>query len=460
MPETNLTISQAATVSIRVSPQSYFTFLFLATFFAAFILYLEYDLSAAVLVILICPIVAVLMFTDRLVFDGKRIRRTGIVPRIWSWVYGMRDRLKLSDIEQAETQALRALKRGGRVYYRYRTSIRGKGVTFSFASGNSDYIAMIKAILPSLNEDVLDNRSIEMRDYLADRRETVLKAKNSNIPPADVLESSLSATRLGKKQPAEDVTNILANDEEADDLRRLANELRLSGSLWQAVETFRRAVRFKPKDGWLLFEFARCLQSLAGSERDQRLERQAAAMMRLSERRAHGDAELLARLGENYFQVGDWRRAGIVFQRALDSVGESFRALRGMAEIALREGKIAHVIHNFSAANHHAETPSLRRWTQAEVEYFSRLNEDEEYMELEVSRVSLLDSLTTAKRTVLKIAMLGFPTILTGILLDDSPIANIGWAISGLSLLVWVSIMLMQKLLAPRIPFELTREDQ
>jgi hypothetical protein len=183
-------------------------------------------------------------------------------------------------------------------------------------------------------------------------------------------------------------------------------------------------------------------------------------MMRLSERRAHGDPELFARLGENYFQSGDWRRADIVFGRALEGVGESFRALRGMAEIALREGKIAHVIHNFSAASEHAETPSLRRWTQAEVEYFSRPNDDEEYMELEVSRVSLLDSLTTARRTVLRLASLSFPAIPISLILDDALIASIAWAICGISILAWVSLMFVQKLLAPRIPFEVTREDQ
>ena len=442
--------------SIRVSPHSYFVFLFISTFFAAFVLYLGYDLSAAILVLLICPTAIGLMWRDRLVFDGKRIRRTGLVLRIWSYFYGLRDRLKLSDIEQVETQAMRALKRGGRVFYRYRTSIRGKGVTFSFASGNGDYLAMIRAILPKLPDDVLDNRSMELRDYLADRREIVMKAKTSNIPPADVLENAFTDIR-SKKNRMEDVVSGSPN--EAEELRRLANELRVTGSLWQAVETFRRAARVRPKDGWLLFEFARCLQSLAGSERDQRLERRAAAMMRLSERRAHEDPELLARLGENYFQIGDWRRAGIVFQRAVDGFGESFRALRGMAEIALREGKIAHVIHNFSAASERAETASLRRWTKAEVDYFSRLNDDEEYMELEVSRVSLLDSLTTAKRTVLRLAMLGFPLILIGLLFEETLVANIGWAVSGISLAIWISVMFLQKLLAPRIPFELTREE-
>ena len=43
---------------------------------------------------------------------------------------------------------------------------------------------------------------------------------------------------------------------------------------------------------------------------------------------------------DRYFQIGEWRRAGNVFNNALERVGENFRTARGLAEIALREGKI------------------------------------------------------------------------------------------------------------------------
>jgi tetratricopeptide (TPR) repeat protein len=304
----------------------------------------------------------------------------------------------------------------------------------------------------------MDNRSIELRDYLTERSEALRKAQFSNIPSADVLENSLADLRPkerhpGIRHPAADVSG------EAEQLRELANELRIAGLLLQALETFRRAARLRPKDAWLLFEFARCMQSFAGSQRDGTLERKAVALMRLSEKRAGNDGVLLARLGEAYFQIGEWRRAGIVFSRAIDSVGESFRTLRGMAEIALREGKIAHVIHNFAAANRMAETPALRRWTQAEVDYFSRLNEDDEYMELEFSRVNMLDTLQSVGSSALKIAFLSFPLIAVGVLFEDSLVANIGWAISGIALFIWVGIMFLRRLLSPRIPFDLVKGD-
>ena len=152
----------------------------------------------------------------------------------------------------------------------------------------------------------------------------------------------------------------------ADDLRDLANELRVSGYFLQALEAFRRALLIRPRDGHLLFEFARCLHSFAGVERDPRLERRALAALRLSERRASGDDDMLVRLGEWYFQIGEWRRAGNVFNNALERLGENFRTARGLAELALRDGKIAHVIHHFSTANRVAETSSLRRWSKGE----------------------------------------------------------------------------------------------
>ena len=452
------------TVSIRVSPNSYFIALFLATFFTGFLIYLEFDWSAALLFGAAWTFLPFFLWTDKIIFDGKRLTRNGILPRLWSSFNNSRHRLKISDIEQVETQALRALKRGGNVFYRYRTLVQGKDLRFAFASGGEDYRQMIHRLFAVLPKNVLDNRSIELRDYLAEPKETLMKAKFANVPAADVLEDSLKVLQTGKrdakKRNSQTQQITEAEEEKADYLRQLANELRLSGYLIQALETFRRALVLKPKDAWLLFEFARCLYSFAGAEHDAKIERRAIAALRLTEKRATGDGELLARLGESYFQYGDWRRAQRVFQKAHEKAQENFRSVRGLAEIALREGKIAHVIHNFSTANRLAETNALRRWTSGESEYFSRLNDDEEYLELEISRVNLLETLERSKKTALRISFFGFPAILLGLVLFDYLIANIGWAISLVALAVWCGLMLTQKILSARIPFELLDDDE
>ncbi|HSK73777.1 MAG TPA: hypothetical protein VK892_18915 [Pyrinomonadaceae bacterium] len=444
------------TISIRVSPNSYFIALFLATFYSGFLIYLEQDWAALFLLVSASVLLPFLAWNDRIKFDGKRLSRTGLLPRFWARLNNSRFHLKLSDIEQVETQALRALKRGGNVFYRYRTSLQGKGVRLAIASGGEDYRRMIHQIFPRLKESVLDNRSIELRDYFKDPKETLMKAEFAHIPSADVLEDCLNKNPKASRKNMEIGENEI---EKADDLRTLANELRLAGYLLQALEVFRRALVLNPRDGWLIFEFARCLHSFASSERDAKMQKKAFAALRLAEKRADGDEDLLARLGEAHFQYGDWRRAKQAFQKAFDKAEKNFRSVRGLAEIALREGKIAHVIHHFATAARLAETPSLRRWTKGETEYFTRLNDDEDYMEMEISRVNLLESLDRSKKTCLKIALFGFPAILLGVVLEDSLIANIGWAVSCISLLIWVVLILSQKMFSSRIPMDLIEEE-
>jgi tetratricopeptide (TPR) repeat protein len=437
--------------------------LLLGVFFSALLVYLEKDFWASVLLIFCAVVLPALAVTDRVAFDGKRLRRTGILPRAWAYLGGFHDRLKISDIEQIETQAMRALKRGGNVFYRYRTTVSGNDLKFVFASGGEEYRQMIHQIFPRVPENVLDNRSLELRDYLSEPKEILMKAEFEHIPSADVLEDSLSPRQTparGKSADDFQKTTSPAQIEKARYLRRLANELRLSGHLLQALEAFRRALLIHPQDAWLLFEAARCLNSFAGSERDEKLYRRSLAMMRLAEKRARKDRELLARLGESYFQFGDWQRARAVFQKSIDQTEENFRAVRGMAEISLREGKIAHVIHNFLAANRLAETPALRRWTQSEADYFLHLNDDEEYMEMEISRINLLETLERSKKTALKIAIVGLPAILVGITLDENLISNVGWAVSSVALLIWTGLLLSLNLFSERIPYELIEEEE
>ena len=443
-------------VSIRVSPNGYFIVLFLITFYSGFLVYLEYDWLSFALFVSGWFFLPFLAFTDRITFDGKRLIRTGYLPRAWSWLNNSRNYLKVTDIEQVETQALRALKRGGNVFYRYRTSFQGKGAQMAFASGGEEYRQMIESIFPRLPESVLDNRSLELRDYLAEPKETLMKAEFAQIPSAEVLENSFDKnSKIRRKSRNINFEEI----EKADYLRTLGNELRLSGYLLQALEAFRRALVINPKDGWLIFEFARCLHSFASSERNKKLQMKAFAALRLAEKRAAGDVDLLARLGETYFQYGDTRLARKAFQRALEKTEESFRSVRGLAEIALREGKIAHVIHHFLMANRLAETSALRRWTRAEAEYFTRLSEDEDYMEMEISRINLLEGLERSLKTCLRIALFGIPAILFGVVSADNLIANIGWAVSSIALLLWVGLIVSRKIFSSRIPLDLVEEE-
>lgn len=442
---------------VRALPGGYLAALLVTSFLSGLIAYLGFSVLGLVVVSISTIAIPYLWLTDRIVFDGRRIARRGIVPRLIARAFGTRDRLKLSDIEQVETAVFPGLRRGRNIVYTYRTSVSGKTARFVFSSGHKGYQDVIRSLLPRLSEDVLDLTSTDLRDHLIERSELTRRAKEMDIPSSDVLDGSFRDIDIAGKAEG------LSAEEAAmrsNNLRKVANELRISGRLLSALEAFRRAAVLRPRDARLLVEFASCVRLVAGSERDAGLEHRALAMMRLAERHAANDRDLLERIGEMYFQIGEWNRAAIVFRRAAERFGESFRTVRGRAELALREGKLAHVVYNFSAAYRLANTTAVRRWTKAEAEYFEHLNNDEEYMELEISRVNLLDTLERTKRSAFRIIPIGFFVIVLGLVWEEYLIANIGWAVSGLTLTVWVVMILMLKMLSPRIPFELVEDDE
>jgi tetratricopeptide (TPR) repeat protein len=431
-------------------------------FFAAYVYHLEYYIAALVIAAVTIIGIPLIAFTDRINFDGKRIYRAGIAASIWSLIDRSINRLKIKDIEFIDTYPLRSVKRGSNVRYRYKTTIRGRGMEFSFISGSEDYREMIAKIFSLAPENVLDSRSIDLRDHLSDPKETIRRAEFSRIPSADVLEDSFMKFRKGRKNREarrDDLVPVDENEKVAD-LQDLGNELRITGYLLQSFEALRRALLINPHDGELLFDFGRCLQSISISQKSDKLRRRSVAALSLAERYSKGNPDLLTRLGEAYFQLDEWRRAENVFKRAVEGMNDNFRALRGLAEIALHEGKIAHVIHNFSSANRIAGTAALRRWSRAEADYFSRLNEDDEYMDLEIARVNLLETLERSAATSLKIAALGFPTIIVGALFEDKLVVDIGWAVTAVSLIIWTGLTISQRLFRSRIPFDVYQNEK
>lgn len=461
MAETSLPKKVSAKlVNIRVSPNSYFVAFFLASFVTAFLIYVEKDLAALILFLTSWTTIPILAWTDRIVFDGKSVFRTGFVPCLWAGFSGQPRRIKISHIEQIETQAMRALKRGGNVFYRYRTSVQGRGLRLVFASGGEDYRRMVGNLFHLVSEDVLDNRSLELRDYLNDQKDVLMKAEFARIPSTEVLENSANEFQTADRKLRSHrfaIESAPAEIEKAEDLRELANELRVSGNLLQALETFRRALWLNPHHPWLMFEFARCLHSYAGLERSPKLARRANAALRLAELRAGTDSNLLARIGETYFQYGNWKRAYKTFGKTLSITAENFRSVRGLAEIALREGKIAHVIHHFTSAVHFAENNALRRWADGESRYFSRLNHDDDYMVAEVTRINWLESVERKKRSLLRFSLIGLFVILFGVLFNET-VALVGWTASFISIVIWISLILSQGLLTQRCPFTEPKE--
>ena len=80
-------------------------------------------------------------------------------------------------------------------------------------------------------------------------------------------------------------------------------------------------------------------------------------------------------------------------------------------------------------------------------------------MELEISRVSMCDTVESSKKTALRIIFLSLPAIMVGVLFEDDLVANIGWAISTVALLIWIGLMIASRLLSQRIPYDLVESE-
>lgn len=440
-------------LTVRSPADNYIAAGFVVLFFSALLARLEFDRTAEVIALVAIPAIITLALTDRLVIDRRRIVRNAVFPYLGSMITGRSLRLKFGSIEQIETFSIERFKRGTRVYYSYRTIVRGGNSEFTFHSNRRSYGRAIAAIFSNVNDDVMDNRSLELRDYFADRRHVGERLRASEIPGGDVLEGTLRNRRLAAIKSGE-THNVGTPVDFArfESLRRLANELRIAGFLVPSLEAFRRALLLQPGNGWLLFEFGRSILAYAASEGNVEMERKGFAMMRLAERRAGIDVALLSRLGESYFHAGYWSRASVAFRKSTETVGANFRAVRGQAEIALREGKLAHVVHNFSVANALARVRSLRRWTNGEIEYFTRLNADNEYMELEISRLNLTDTFHRMGKWALPTAAAGGTLILVGSVIDENTLADVGWAISTAAIVCGVVARLGGGIVASRIP--------
>ena len=442
-------VAPAGKLSVRVPLNSYVTTFMVGSFFAGLFVYLEFERIAYAMFVLSWVVVPLFAFSDRIVFDGKRLRRTGILPRIWSAFTGGRSRLRIRDIEQIDSATLRIIKRGGIAQYRFRTAIRGRDELFVITSGGADHRTILTAILSAVPDEVLDQRSIDLRDYLADPKEVAMKATFSRIPEADVLESTLFSRNSSRTVPAKSI-----DDNEGEDLRLLGNELRVAGRIHQSLEVFRRAFHRERANAHLYFDLARCLFVMAGIRRDSKLHRRSVAALRLAERHSQDDGNLLARLGETYFQLGDLKRANAAFLNAIEK-GSGYLGSRGLAEIALREGKLAHVVHQFSSAHEQAESRAAKRFSQTEADYFGNLTSDNAYLDLEVHRVNLVNSLAKAGRTSLTITLFGLIPLIFGLVADDFLLADVGWAVSGIALVIWCGLKVVSRMLASRIPYDI-----
>lgn len=440
--------------SVRVSPGNYLAASCLLTFVATLLLRAQYDAMALVTVALAWIVTPALAFTDRINFDGQVLSRRGLIPLLVRLIRGRALSLEIEEIERVETSAVRTLRRNGRVRYRYRSEVSGRSSSFVFASGGSAYRQMVRTLFPLLGYDKVDARSSELRDYLTDARTLKLNLELLRIAPTAVLEGATAdlepnAKKEIRHQRAEGAIASSIDMERGRLLRLAANELRAAGRLRESAEAFRRALLVIPHDGWLVYEYARFLRSQAGTSHDARLLQRSRACLRLAARRAGDDAALFSRIGESFYEYGELAQATRAFGRALELNPRAFRAEIGLAEVALRNGKLAHVIHHYDAAARIAPDEALARHARREADYYALLNNDDDYLTAELRRIGWLQHLHRARRLAARMTLASVLLALTGPSFDEA-IESIGWSLASSSLIAWIGVALISRYLMPR----------
>ena len=434
-----------------MSPGGYLALAAILTFAAVVCLRTNRNLFALMLAIGTWTIVPLIIFSDRLSFDGVMLRRTGLYAFATKFL-GRSHNLLLTDIERVEVTSLRTLRRGGNVRYRYRVDVMGNDQAFAFASGGKQFRRMIHALLPNIPDHKLDARACELRDHLAETKVVRAEAERLGVAPAVVLENAKAAAaekRIEKHRREPTSLNAEAEAERAVLLRRVANDLRISGRLQQSAEAFRRALLITPQHGWLIYEYARLLKSQASAFADARLLSRACAALTLAARRAPADARLLERIGESFLEYCDPARASKAFRRALDVDEDAHRAQLGLAEVALAQGKLAHVIHHYNEATRSSPDKPAARLARREADYYSRLNADEDYLAAEVRRMNWLEAAGRVQRLTARVSF-GAVLIALGGSSVNPLVGQFGWAVASSSIIAWSGSLVVRRFLSSR----------
>jgi len=433
-----------------MSPGGYFAVAAIFTFVALICLRTHRDLLALIIIAASWTAISILVLTDRLSFDGTFLSRSGLGALAQRVFRRSPPSIAVADIERLEVTSLRTLRRGGNVRYRYRVEIVSRDSVLSFASGRQ-FLKMIKALLPSIPEHKLDVRACELRDHLANLKDVRADAERLGIAPAVVLENAREAAEKRiEKHRREGRTEALGEDlDRAASLRHAANDLRMVGRLQQSAEGFRRALLIEPHNARMIYEYARLLKSQASAFGDARLLGRACAALRLAARRGPQDARLLERIGESFLEYCDPPRAARVFRRALDVDEDSYRAQLGLAEVALSDGKLAHVIHHYNEAVRVAPDKAAARLARREADYYARLNNDEDYLAAEVRRMNWLEGAGLVQRLTARVSFAALLIALLGSSFDQM-VAGLGWALASSSIIGWSGSLIIRRFLATR----------
>jgi tetratricopeptide (TPR) repeat protein len=354
---------------------------------------------------------------EKVSFDGKDIVRSGLLAFLESVISGKKTSLALDQIEMVATEAIRSRRGLRHIKYLYKIAISGKNIQLILMvnsnQANDKRHALVKELFNLLPESKIDPRSSELKQHLNNPDKVIAEINNQ--------EPTFQATP----------TNLL---------RKAANSLKLEGKMQEALKCFSLAYKKDPRNPQLLYEMARFFRSLSMIDSPQLVSR-SRACLRLAAFLAKNEPHLLERIGETYFERLEYKLAARCFSRALAVEPMLYRSNIGLAEIALRDGKLAHVAHFYMAAASVSNDKAQKELATREANYYERLCSDEDYFEAEINRINKLKNFQWARDWAsLLLITFWLLALLSGQFSAD--IGTFAWSIVFSSSFVWFASVL------------------
>ena len=132
-----------------------------------------------------------------------------------------------------------------------------------------------------------------------------------------------------------------------------------------------------------------------------------------------------------------------------DKATVEYNGMTATFEDALRDGKLAHVIHQYREAARAASEKQLASFARREADYYALLNDDDDYLAVELRRISWLQHSLRVRRLAALVTNASILVALIGPYFDAS-IAGICWSLASSSLVAWISSLFVIKILGTR----------
>jgi tetratricopeptide (TPR) repeat protein len=357
--------------------------------------------------------VGVGFLSDRLSFDGNKLRRCGL----GAWCLGLLGKTRELELEEVEAVTSYAVS-AGRAGLRFQTVISSEHVRWHIVSSAPQYQAFIKAVFKAVNPHLLDLLSTELLLYWQEAD-----------PPFKATDNS-TATAYNIER-----------------WRRKAIRLSLAGHYEAAASYFKIAHENAPADPQIAYDIGRYLQrrAIAAGLRTKPGEAdllRAETYFRLAGRlaREKKNARLLEKVGEAFYEFQQLEPAQKYFDLATRIDPARPRANVGLAGIALQQAQGARAVYAYHQTIRGAEAAGvtgLVQLAERKAEYCERLMADEQFLQAEADWDAVLTQLKWARRGALIIFLVAWLLQLNTIVSADA-VRTLCRELSATALIIWV----------------------